>query len=189
MKRANVYIAATLAVPVLIATFVVTSGAHATPIASGTNVNVVRTGDPNHYGRQFRIDVDGAVTLDIQRASTVSSSGGCVTRLDGSVGPHRNPYPVGADCTGPGTVIGDTPVNNYYSCVNGVWTKDNLIVTADGEVVFDDTNDGACPEVTTTTTEPPTTTIPPTTTTTVPGARHCVSWVNKPTRHCVRWST
>jgi hypothetical protein len=184
----HLVVLAVFAAMILIATFVVTSGAHATPIASGTNVDVVRTGDPYHYGRQFRIDVDGPVTLNVQRASTLSSSGGCHTTYTGTSGAHRSPTPSGATCDGPGSVIGDTPVYDYYTCVDGVWTADNLIVTADGEVVFDDTNRGACPEPTTTTTEPPTTTIPPNTTTTDPNARHCVQWAVKPYRHCVKWS-
>jgi hypothetical protein len=191
LTNLHLVVMAAFAAMILIATFAVAGGAHADPITldSGTTVDAYRTGDPSHYGRQFRIDVDGPVTLTVRRASTISSSGGCRTTMTGTSGPHRSPTPTGAVCDGPGTVIGDTPIYDYYTCVDGVWTRDNLTVVADGVTVFDDTNAGACPEPTTTTTVAPTTTIPPTTTTTIPGTRHCVSWVNKPTRHCVKWSS
>lgn len=191
MKHRDLYL--TLAALVVIALIISLwpSKAHAdtTVLDSGTTVTVIRTNDPYHYGRQFRIDTDGPATISVVRAQTISSSGNCRTTTTGSSGPHRSPVPTGSICTGPGTVIGDTPVYNYGSCQDGTWVVDNLIVTADGVEVFNDTGRyGPCPEVTTTTTEPPTTTIPPTTTTTIPGTRHCVAYVVKPFRHCVRWS-
>lgn len=153
--------------------------AQATPIvtAAGTSVDVYRTNDPYHYGRQFAIVVDGPVTLRIQMANPVSSSGLCRTTYTGTSGPHRSPVPVGAVCTGVGAVTGDTPMYDYIVCdqVTGRQVANNLTVLADGVEVFNDSDRGPCPPPTTTTT---TTAPPPTTTTTSPprppGTRYCV---------------
>lgn len=149
--------------------------AHADP---STSVTVTQS--TGYYGRRFVAQVDGPVSLIVLSAQTISSSGDCRT-VNGSAGPHNSGYPIGADCSGPGSVIIDTVV--YPAC------DQHVTVVADGDrIVFDQLiGSGNCapPSTTTTTAPPSTTTTVPTTGTT---ARHCVL-KNPKGGGCRKWSS
>lgn len=113
--------------------------AHAT-----ADVTVTHSTDPVYYGRRYVASVDGPVSLIVLSAQTIYSSGGCVS-VYGEAGPHQSGYPIGATCTGPGTIIVDTV--QYPTC------DQHLTIVADNVVVFDTLlGSGDCTPPTTTTT-------------------------------------
>lgn len=157
------------------------SVAQATPVTttSGTTVDVTQA--DGYYGRRFIAAVDGPVSLVVLSAQNIATGAGCRS-VYGQAGPHQSGYPIGAECSGPGTVIVDTVV--YPAC------DQHIIIVADmTDIVFDQLlGTGDCTPPTTTVYVPPSTTVPPTTTTRPLNARYCTRRATKGGRACLQYN-